>query len=264
MAKDYPHVQFTSVDNTPLVPHTPRSNIAFEVYDLYNGIAERSNTFDIVHLRHADVHVSVSALIVIQLWLTYTQLKNPKVLIREIYRVLRPGGLFIFGNWEPSVHEAAVPERPALERLPHLSAALELSKQGLAHQGVDVNMCHDMPLWLAPGSDVWTVPEESPSGFVNPFAEQMLGFRDIGYNVFLVPIGSWPTDKRMKDVGAIGQHGWAQHWRSMYAPFQVFGLSAEDAQQVVDKAIADLATPDVQAAVKYHATFGFKRGQTYA
>lgn len=58
MAKDFPHVQFTSVDNMPLVPHVPQPNITFEVYDLYNGIAEPGETFDMVHLRHAAMSVS--------------------------------------------------------------------------------------------------------------------------------------------------------------------------------------------------------------
>ncbi|KAG8721386.1 hypothetical protein FRC08_013547 [Ceratobasidium sp. 394] len=242
MAKDYPHVQFTSVDNTPLVPHSPRENIAFEVYDLYNGIAEQSNSFDVVHLRHAAMH-----------------LKNPKALIREIYRVLQPGGLFVFGNWELSAYEATVADHPAFEKLPHLSWALELTRQGLTRQGVDVRMCHDMHLWLRPESDVWALPNDPSSAFMNPFAERMLGFQDIGYAAFLVPIGTWPTEKRMKDVAAIGQHGWAHIWRSMYAPFQAFGMSAEEARQVVDQAISDLSAPGVQVSVKYHATFGFKR-----
>jgi hypothetical protein len=187
------------------------------------------------------------------------QLKDPKALIREIYRVLRPGGLFVFGSWEPSVYEATVPERPAVERLPHISKAFYLVRQILNSQGVDADIGQNMPLWLAPTSDVWAAPEDLSSGFVNPFAEEMLGFRDIGYNAFLVPVGLWPTDKRMKDVGAIGQQVWTHIWGGLYALFQVFGMSSEDARLVIDKAVEDQAIFGVQMSAKYHATFGFKR-----
>ncbi|KAF8686524.1 S-adenosyl-L-methionine-dependent methyltransferase [Rhizoctonia solani] len=241
MANEFPHVSFTSVDNTPLIPHTPQPNVKFEVYDLYNGIAERGDTFDIVHLRHAAMH-----------------LKNPKNLIREIYRVLRPGGLFLFGNWELSAYDAADPSSPALERLPGLSKALEMTRTALSHQGVDVRMCKDMPRWLEPNSELWTTPEDPSSGLM--FAEPMLGFRDIEYKPMLVPIGLWPTEKRLQDVGKIGAHGWAHIWRSMHAPFQVFGLSKDQAQEVVDRAIRDVYHPEVQVSVVYHSTYGFKRG----
>jgi hypothetical protein len=54
MAAEFPHVDFTSVDTVPLVPHARHANIlGYEVYDLYNGIAEEDETFDVVHLRHA-------------------------------------------------------------------------------------------------------------------------------------------------------------------------------------------------------------------
>lgn len=54
MASEFPHVDFTSVDTIPLVPHVPRSNIlGYEVYDLYNGTAETDESFDVVHMRHA-------------------------------------------------------------------------------------------------------------------------------------------------------------------------------------------------------------------
>ncbi|CAE6494556.1 unnamed protein product [Rhizoctonia solani] len=160
MAKEFPHVQFTTVDNVPLLPHAPLPNARFEVYDLYNGIAEQADTFDMVHLRHAAMH-----------------LKNPKALIREIYRVLRPGGIFLFGNWELSAYDATDPSRPAFERLPGLTKALQMTRTALTHQGVDVQMCSDMPRWLEPSSELWTAPEDPSSGLM--FTEPMLGFRDI-------------------------------------------------------------------------------------
>jgi hypothetical protein len=63
MAAEFPHVDFTSVDTVPLVPHTRCANIlSYEVYDLYNGIAEEDEMFDIVHLRYAMSKVSLALL----------------------------------------------------------------------------------------------------------------------------------------------------------------------------------------------------------
>jgi hypothetical protein len=59
MSQEFPDVDFVSVDLSPLAPHKPRPNVVFEVYDLYNGFAEPDNSFDVVHLRHAAVPVSV-------------------------------------------------------------------------------------------------------------------------------------------------------------------------------------------------------------
>lgn len=59
MAAEFPHVDFTSVDTVPIVPHVRCANIlSYEVYDLYNGIAEEDETFDIVNLKYAVSKVS--------------------------------------------------------------------------------------------------------------------------------------------------------------------------------------------------------------
>ena len=58
MAAEFPHVDFTSVDTIPLVPHAPSSNIlAYEVYDLGNGIEEADETFDLVHVKSTTAKV---------------------------------------------------------------------------------------------------------------------------------------------------------------------------------------------------------------
>lgn len=60
MANDFPHVDFISVDIVPQVPHVPRPNVlGYEVYDVYNGIAEEDGSFDLVHMRHASSRVGV-------------------------------------------------------------------------------------------------------------------------------------------------------------------------------------------------------------
>lgn len=62
MANNFPHVDFISVDTIPLVPHIPCVNIlGYEVYDVYNGIAELDESFDLVHMRHVVSKVGVMA-----------------------------------------------------------------------------------------------------------------------------------------------------------------------------------------------------------
>ena len=46
MAEEFPHCDITSIDIAPITTHVPRANIAFEVYDLYAGVAEPDESFD--------------------------------------------------------------------------------------------------------------------------------------------------------------------------------------------------------------------------
>jgi hypothetical protein len=58
MASEFPHVQFVSLDFSPMAAHRPRENIVFEVYDLYSGLSEADASFDMVHVRHTANKVS--------------------------------------------------------------------------------------------------------------------------------------------------------------------------------------------------------------
>jgi hypothetical protein len=60
MAAEFPHCDVTSVDTAPGATHIPRKNIAFEVYDLYAGVAEPDESFDYISCRHVQLAVSDS------------------------------------------------------------------------------------------------------------------------------------------------------------------------------------------------------------
>jgi hypothetical protein len=51
MAVQFPEVDVKTIDVTPTIPHLPRANLHHEVYDVYAGIMEPSNSFDIVDAR---------------------------------------------------------------------------------------------------------------------------------------------------------------------------------------------------------------------
>lgn len=229
----FPHVDILSLDNFPLCAHVPRPNVQFEVYDIYNGIMAPDSTFDVVHLRYAMMH-----------------LKNPKALIVEIHRVLKPGGLFLFSESELDAFDGRNPEFPALDTLPALCEGFRISRQSLTEQEVDVYMWRDLPSWLSPDSELWSQSFRKPG--------ERAGFRDIHFKSVVIPAGPWSEDIRLKEVGHIVQHAWSHIWASMEVPLQLFGLDEANAKRIVRGALADIARCDVAVAAKQHLIYAFK------
>ncbi|KAG9099988.1 hypothetical protein FS749_016557 [Ceratobasidium sp. UAMH 11750] len=234
MSLQFPHVEILSLDNVPLTTHIPRPNVDFQVYDLYNGIAAPDETFDVAHMRF-----------------TMMQLRNPEDFIRDIHRVLKPGGLFLFRDAEIGMFDALNPERSMSEVLPCLSEASEILRAGLAQQGVNVHLDRQVADWLAPDSGMWaSVQPKEPGGLV--------GFRNIEYKRHFIPASTWPEDARLKMIGRdIGQV-WGHVWRSLEAPLQLFGLDEANAKRLVQGAVEDLNRPGVPIAAAIHTVFAFK------
>ncbi|KAG8719267.1 hypothetical protein FRC09_011393 [Ceratobasidium sp. 395] len=234
MAEQFPHVDFLSVDNVPLTCHKPRANTLFEVYDLYNGIAAPDSLFDVVHMRQSTAHV-----------------RNSKDLIRDLHRVLKPGGLFLFSDTELDVYDGVNPASPAGDKLSGLTAALQFVCQGLAQQGVNPYLWRDLPELLCPESELWT----SQRG---PDDNKLVGFRDIHSQAHLFPANTWPEDSQYKDLGRLAGDIWKGMWRSMEVPFQMYGMGEEAARQIIEGAIYDIDRADVAVAAKYHTVYAFK------
>ncbi|KAG9074237.1 hypothetical protein FRC06_010824 [Ceratobasidium sp. 370] len=212
MSLQFPHVDFLSLDNVPLTAHVPRPNVEFEVYDLYNGIAAPDATFDVAHLRLAMMH-----------------LKNPQDVIRDIHRVLKPGGLFLFADTELDVFDAQNPRRVMSEVFPSLCEGFEIMRAALSHQGAKPK---------EPGESV--------------------GFRNIEYKQHLIPAGTWPEDARLKVIGSACGRAWEHIWRSMEAPLRMFGQDEANAKRIVQGAVEDINRPGIPIAAKFHMVYAFK------
>ncbi|KAG9099987.1 hypothetical protein FS749_016556 [Ceratobasidium sp. UAMH 11750] len=234
MSYRFPHVDILSIDNVPLTPHMPRPNVEFQVYDLYNGIATPDETFDVVHMRF-----------------TMMQLRNPEDVIRDIYRVLKPGGLFLFCDAELDVFNGLNPQRSMSEMLPSISEAYRILRVALSHQGANVRMGHEIAGWLAPGSDMWASVKPKEPG-------RPVGFRNIEHKQHFVPAGPWPEDPRLKLIGRDTGRVWARVWRSMEAPLRLYGLDEANARRLVQGVEEDINRPGVPIAGSVHTAFAFK------
>ncbi|KAJ1306986.1 hypothetical protein OPQ81_007966 [Rhizoctonia solani] len=148
MASEFPHVDFVSLDFSPMAAHIPRENITFEVYDLYAGLAEADASFDMVHIRH-----------------TANKVGNYSFLIQELHRVLRPGGLLISGEFENETYSADNPSVPLGDASPRLTRALKLVRQALAAQSVMVDAGRQLPGMLNDSSLFAHTPSSACPGF---------------------------------------------------------------------------------------------------
>ncbi|QRW04411.1 hypothetical protein RhiLY_03410 [Ceratobasidium sp. AG-Ba] len=50
LASEFPHARFRSLDIVPMMPHVPRHNIVFEVYDFTQGLRLEEESQDVVFL----------------------------------------------------------------------------------------------------------------------------------------------------------------------------------------------------------------------
>ncbi|KAH7344980.1 hypothetical protein B0J17DRAFT_637842 [Rhizoctonia solani] len=231
MAAEFPHVDFTSVDTFPLVPHTRLANIlSYEVYDLYNGIAEHDETFDVVHLRHA-----------------MPRIRDIPSLLMEVHRVLRPGGLFLYGEYQNNGFDASTPDHSASTTAPCLIRALRASREIYMRQGAYAYAFRDVPPLLDPSHPIWA--KENRKGFVG-----------IGGDEKIVPAGPWHHLPRMREVGLATQQVWCDIWRSHRATFlSDGGMGMEEVDNIINGAVDELINPGLrQLYGKYHVLYAFK------
>ncbi|QRV80651.1 methyltransferase domain protein [Ceratobasidium sp. AG-Ba] len=235
MAQQFPHVDFLSVDNVPLTSHMPRPNIEFEVYDIFNGIAAPDESFDLVHIRQSTAHI-----------------RNPKDLIRDIHRVLKPGGLLLFVDSELDVFDGMNPKFSAGDTFPGLDAALRVVRRSLEQQGVNVYLWRDLPKMLSPESELWV----SRRGMNQ---QKQPGFRNIRHKAHLFPAnGSLPSEMYYKALGKLAGDTWKLMWRNMEIPFQIYGMDPVMAHQIVQGAVDDLDRTDRAVAAKTQTVYAFK------
>lgn len=261
MAVEFPHVEFVSLDVIPLVPHNARANITFEVYDVYNGLAEPDASFDMVHVRR-----------------TVHQIKDYHAFLREIHRVLRPGGLLLFGQLEVEVYEYTPPNRSAPsspgenlfpgphvirgERsLPVMSRGMRMLRESLTRQGIHLYMWRDLPGLLLPGSPLWFPKPDTvfPSPPAPMKQADNQGYRDIISFTHIMPTAPWhPTNTRLRAIGELVQQVGVSNWQNFGLLFLQHGSDEEEVARLVSAGHKELMRPGTWQVMQYHTTHATK------
>ncbi|KAG8691868.1 hypothetical protein FRC11_007227 [Ceratobasidium sp. 423] len=231
MAAEFPKVDFTSVDIVPVVPHPRCANIlGYEVYDVYNGIAEADETFDVIHLRYS-----------------MSKIRKLPSFMKELHRVLRPGGLFLYGEYENEVYDASTEDHAASSTAPYMVLASRLSREAFDRQGVHAYAFKDVPRLLDPECALWD-GEIQRKGFINITKEEKI-----------VPAGQWSQVTDLREVGLITQYVWCEMWKSLRPLFINHGISSAEVNDLINGAIAELMDPGSRRLyAKYHVLYAFK------
>ncbi|CEL58662.1 hypothetical protein RSOLAG1IB_08725 [Rhizoctonia solani AG-1 IB] len=243
MATEFPHCDIVSIDIAPIVPHAPRPNITFEIYDLYAGVAEPDESFDYVSCRHVQLHV-----------------KEYDRLIFDLHRVLKPGGLITVCEVENHCYEAEPPfETPAyLQTMPVAAEAIKVLRAAITKQGININAVHHISEWLRPGSPFWIQTAEAygiPSSRAQVASQ---GFRDIQKQAVLLPVGTWHPDPAVQQVGDLISRGFALAWRQLEPALIDYGSTPEEASRLCAASVAAYENTSLRAVAKYHMVYGTK------
>ncbi|KAG9122728.1 hypothetical protein FRC07_000762 [Ceratobasidium sp. 392] len=230
IAARFPEADVKSVDVVPTVPHVPRANLEYEVYDIHQGILEADATFDIVHARHS-----------------LTMVKDWQFLLKEMHRVLHPGGLFVFGELYPQItlpgeHTPAV-EGPANR----LALLFEDIRTIVSARGVLFEASHDLDRWLCPGDGLWGSDANS-------------GFHSIVHRVWELPInGLWHSDPLMQEVGRLMSVNVCEFVESTRPIFLSSGLTNSDFDEWLEAIRKEIRDPMNNAVIRYHLVCAYKQ-----
>ncbi|KAH7335825.1 S-adenosyl-L-methionine-dependent methyltransferase [Rhizoctonia solani] len=243
MAAEFPHCDIVSIDIAPIIPHAPRPNISFEIYDLYAGVAEPDESFDYVSCRHVQLHV-----------------KEYDRLIFDLHRVLKPGGLITICEVENQMYEAVPPftMRGFVRTVPGAAQALDVLRRAAIKQGVDLDAVNYFHEWLRPNSSFWM---QTAKKYDIPLSRAEIasrGFQDIQKQVVLLPAGTWHPDPAVQRVGELISRAFALAWKQLEPALIDCGASPEEANWLATESIAAYEGMSLPIVGKYHMAYGTK------
>ncbi|KDN36575.1 hypothetical protein RSAG8_10749, partial [Rhizoctonia solani AG-8 WAC10335] len=229
MASAYPSAEFVSIDVKPLTALVPHEKIKFEVYDVYAGIAEPDASFDLVHARQC-----------------VTMVKDYNFMLREMHRVLKPGGLLVIGEMPSQSYEASDSSTP-LHTSPMRAQAVALMRKAHTAQGIDLAAWDEMTYRLGPGHPMWENNGPDPKSATAP----VRGFQTITSLTYLIPNGPWSNEESQRVIGAMAKLIFEKAWKALPPMLRIMGMDENEASVFMARLEAEVQDPRYRSYAKY-------------
>ncbi|QRV85186.1 methyltransferase domain protein [Ceratobasidium sp. AG-Ba] len=235
MAEEYPTATFVSIDVKPLCTFVPHPRITFEVYDLYAGIAEPNASFDVVHARECVIAT-----------------KNFNFLLREMHRILKPGGILVITETPIQGYEWHNPSK-ILESAPNRVQGLRLFREALKHQGIDLSIWEDLSTRLEPTHPLWQERTVDPNAgiveLVDPSGSTR-GFCSINLQTRLVPTGPWHKNEAQRVIGFLARTLLTHTWKGLVPLAMIMGAEETEVRLLVDGIIEEHMKEETRGYIK--------------
>lgn len=231
MSVAFPHVQFHTVDIVPIIPHVPRHNVIFEVYDFTKKLFLEDNSQDVVFLNGV-----------------LETVKDHQAMLREVYRVLRPGGLIHFSDFNPQFWDPDDISIPAWRTNPRGCQLFDISRRHISTIGSDPSMCDKLPQWLSPNSEMWT--------------EGQRGFKDVASVVRTYPAyphdGCSCMDRIDPAISTYIRHLFVDSTRDILGLLRDAGMGDKEACALIEDTIEEMKQPERCGMIKLHRIHAVK------
>lgn len=163
-----------------------------------------------------------------------------RALLRDMHRVLRPGGLFIFAEIDPRL---TLPNEltPALNGPCRQTARLfEEARALFTKRGVQIEGSQLIDAWLSPGDSLWT-------------SKPNFGFHQTTHRIWELPVnGLWHPDPKMQEVGLLMAMNVCQFTESTRPVFLSTGMTDLEFDEWLVDIRKEIRDPMNNAVIKYH------------
>ncbi|KAF9075226.1 S-adenosyl-L-methionine-dependent methyltransferase [Rhodocollybia butyracea] len=222
MADEFQRAEVIGVDLAPLQPRSVPENCTFELCDLESGVPYPDEYFDFIHARSM-----------------HTGIRDYRRFLREIARVLRPGGLVLLVEPDliPIIDGKPVNRAPADFGARDWSTFWETYRNCLTRQGIDN-----------------TVPQRLAEVLGETGAFENIIKRDGN-----IPVGHWPKDPHLLSVGQLQWLDYDLFIPALRPMFLSHGLTENQVQSLITGAQRDLYHPVAELSAHINIVHASKR-----